>query len=242
MNPEVRSRWIAWSAQFEGRVAWMYLDQHKDKNGNLDPLVTTGVGNLIDASPQADPWRPALPLPWRLSGSPATPDMIRAEWQKVKADKSLATKGWQAAGRVTALRLSESAIDDLVLARLEANDAIFARRIPTWSTWPYKAQMVRHSIGWACGPNEPYPKFEAAVAARAWAVAIEECYIPDKNNPGVVPRNAADRALLRELQAGIGATPTAANSAVVGTPGGAPTPAPRAGLLAAILRALGWRG
>ena len=75
MFPAVQSGFPAFSAKFEGRVSYMYLD--------VKGLVTVGVGNLVDpvSVAQALPFRfknkPGIGAP----GSPATPDQIAAEWQ-----------------------------------------------------------------------------------------------------------------------------------------------------------------
>ena len=211
MNPEVARRWHAWSEQLEGRIRWMYLD--------IKGLVTTGVGNLID------PVEYALPLPWMVSatGQRATEAQIRAEWQHMKANPDLARRGARAAGEVATLSLTDAAVDALVLAKLEENDAVYARRILGWQAWPWQAQMVRHSIGWACGPHAGYPRFEAAVARGDWKTAITECLIPgEATNRGLIARNAAQRALLKELQ----------NAAPAPAPG-APVPGPSPGTVAA---------
>jgi len=208
MNPEVARRWHAWSEPLEGRIRWMYLD--------IKGLVTTGVGNLID------PVEYALPLPWMVSatGQRATEAQIRAEWQHMKANPDLARRGARAAGEVATLSLTDAAVDALVVAKLEENDAVYARRIPGWQAWPWQAQMVRHSIGWACGPHAGYPRFEAAVAAGDWKTAITECLIPGEGtNRGLIARNAAQRALLKELQ----------NAAPAPSPGIAPPPPSPAG-------------
>ena len=57
VHPSVLADWGAWTAQFEGRVAWPYLD--------VKGLVTVGLGCLID------PVSAALPLPF-IPGTLAT--------------------------------------------------------------------------------------------------------------------------------------------------------------------------
>src|SRR5271154_2357213 len=111
MFPAVQSNFPAFSAKFEGRVPYMYVD--------VKQLVTVGVGNLIDpvAVAQALPFRfknrPGIAAP----GSPATPDQIGQEWQTIKNDLSLATKGYKACEPITQLELSDDAIDALIFGR-----------------------------------------------------------------------------------------------------------------------------
>ena len=60
MRGAVRAAVLEFTARFEGSLPFMYLDFHHKGDGTLDPLVTTGRGNLID------PLGAALRLPWRL--------------------------------------------------------------------------------------------------------------------------------------------------------------------------------
>lgn len=211
MNQDVRSRWLQWSSQFEGRVYCMYQD--------IRGLVTTGVGNLID------PVEYALVLPWQKpDGQTASQDEIAAEWRKVKADASLAQRGYHAAEQVTKLRLSGPAVDALVLGKLEANDKVLAARFAGWGSMPWQAQMVTHSLAWAMGPAFNFPKYKAALERADWPTAAAESYIPDANNPGLVPRNAADKALLLSL-AGAPQAPPVRPQPVEQAPA-SPTPPP----------------
>lgn len=213
MKPEVRSRWIAWSAAFEGRVPAMYLDQKG--------LVTCAVGNLIDTGAGISSDGIALPWLTKSGNVPATPEMIQAEFRRVKARQDLKDAGLGSRLAITTLYLDNAAIDALVLRKLDANDAYFRRHIPTWESWPYQAQMVRHSIAWACGEGEPYPKFEAACARADWTTAITECLIAgEATNRGLIARNAAQRELLAELKS----TNAAPAPSGRGSPAAAPSP------------------
>lgn len=60
MHASVKSYFIAFSKQFEGRIHCMYLDTHDP------PLVTVGVGNLIDPVSEAA----KLPFRWKASARP----------------------------------------------------------------------------------------------------------------------------------------------------------------------------
>lgn len=211
MNPEVKSRWLAWTAPFEGRYGIIYADK--------DGGATTGEGNLLPDVASA------LRLPWKrkVDNSLAARDQVTAEWNRVHGNMRLAKAGAEEAKRESTIYISSADIDLLVLDRLTANDAIFARHIPTWSAWPWQAQMVRHSIGWAEGPSSPYPKFEAAVARRDWMTAIKECEIPgEATNRGLIPRNKADRELLLSLASGQQAPLPSAPPAL--PPAAAPSP------------------
>lgn len=205
MSPELRRRWVAFNAPFEGRVQWMYLD--------IKGLVTTGVGNLID------PVEYAVTLPWRVrvSGWPASEAQIRAEWSHIKAQTDLARMGAVAAGRVATLVLTDDDIDALVLAKLDSNHETLRRRFPEIDQWPLEAQIAVHSMAWAMGPGFPrtWPRFSAACDVKNWASAAAECWIPDAKNPGLVPRNAKNRDLLKAASNAAPALPPGRGSPAV---------------------------
>lgn len=184
MRPSVREAFLRYTVPLEGRVQCMYLD--------VKGLVTTGIGNLID-TPQE-----AARLPWlRQTGAYATRDEIVTEWARVKHDPDAARLGHRYALRITTLRLSEDAVNELVYGKLDANDAFLARRFPAWDTWPADAQLATHSLAWACGPAFRFPRCEAALRRRDFLEAATECRIDERGNPGVVPRNAAQKVLYR---------------------------------------------
>ena len=188
MRPSVRDVFYDFTARFEGVVPWLYAD--------VLGLVTVGVGNLVD------PMSTALVLPFlRQNGEPATRGQIADEWQRVKNDPKCASLGHRYAERITSLRLTTEGVTDLVLGKLEANDHALARRFASWEEWPADAQLATHSMAWACGPAFHFPRLEGALMARAFAAAAEEAHIRTDNNPGVVPRNTANRLLYKNAAA-----------------------------------------
>src|ERR1700683_1085251 len=122
MFPSVQSSFPAFSARFEGRVPFMYLD--------VLGLVTVGVGNLVD------PVEAAQTLPFCFKnrtgitspGSPATPDQIAGEWQTLKNTPTLKTQGYKACEPITQLELRDAAIDSLVSDRLMKNESFLKRQ------------------------------------------------------------------------------------------------------------------
>jgi GH24 family phage-related lysozyme (muramidase) len=163
----------------------MYLD--------IKGLVTIGVGNLID------PQTVALGLPFvhKADGTTATSGEIAAEWSAIKANSALAQKGYKACEPLTQLCLTDQAIDDLVRARLNQNEAILKQSFSDWDSWPADAQTGVLSMAWAMGAGFPstWPRFAAACRAKDWAAAAANCHIETTGNPGVAPRNDADVAL-----------------------------------------------
>ena len=142
-------------------VPWMYLDMHKDNEGNLDPLVTTGLGNLIDGPAKGDVYN----LAWTHGdGGPlASRDEIDSAWNLVKSRVDLAPHGGgsQAFADLTDLRLSDDAILGLVRAKLSSFESRLRERFGGYDAWPADAQLGLLSMAWAMGPNFNYPKFAA---------------------------------------------------------------------------------
>ncbi len=193
MFPAVQSGFPTFSAKFEGRVSYMYLD--------VKGLVTVGVGNLVD------PVSVAQTLPFRFKnrpgigapGSPATPDQIAQEWQRLKSDPSLAVKMYTACDPITQLELADDAIDSLILSRLTQNESFLKRQqwFQGFDTWPADAQLGLLSMAWAMGPAGPgaFPTFRAACQKLDFKTAAVECRMNEAGNPGLIPRNQANVTL-----------------------------------------------
>jgi hypothetical protein len=193
MLPSVQSNFRAFNTKFEGCVPYMYLD--------IKGLVTVAVGNLVD------PVELAQALPFRFKdkpgvaspGSPATPDQIAAEWQILKNDPSLATRGFKACGPITQLELGDDSIDSLIGDRLTGNESVLKRQqwFQDFDTWPADAQLGLLSMAWAMGPAGPggFPHFRAACESLDFNAAAAECRMNEAGNPGLIPRNQANFTL-----------------------------------------------
>lgn len=185
MHDSVRRAFTSYSETFEGKVPWMYLD--------VKGLVTTAIGNLIDPGGY-------LTLPWRhFDGSLATAAEIEAEWQTVKSMQWAKLHGGASTTfrRATTLRLDDAGIDQCVQVRLGLNEAHLVQRFPQIGEWPADAQLAVHSLSWACGPAFRYPKLQVALLAQDFVAAQGESDISAVGNPGVIPRNAAQKLLLQ---------------------------------------------
>lgn len=188
-NPIVRAQFPAFTIKFEGSVNTMYVD--------VLGLVTVGNGCLID-TPDG-----AARLPFvHASGTVAEPSEIRAAWHNVKKNASPKLHWKYAVPLNNGLRLPDAAVVDLMLERLDAHDAQFAKTFPGWADFPPEAQLAIHSMGWAMGSGFPakWPLFATAVRSQNWPVAADSCKIREVSaggvpNPGVIPRNKANRAL-----------------------------------------------
>jgi len=193
MFPAVQSGFPTFSTKFEGRVPYMYLD--------VLGLVTVGVGNLVDPvlAAQALPFRfknrPGIAAP----GSAATADQIAAEWQTLKNDPTLKTRGYKACEPITHLELSDDAIDSLIIDRLTKNESFLKRQpwFQDFDIWPADAQLGLLSMAWAMGPAGPgnFPSFRAACQRLDFNTAAAQCKMNEAGNPGVVPRNQANFTL-----------------------------------------------
>lgn len=186
MKPEVRAQFPEFTARFEGRIPWLYVD--------VKGLVTVGLGCLCD------PVGMATSLPFvTAAGEQASTSEIRAEWGVVKYTPGLPEKGAGAAKLLCRLRLPETAIDELARHRLDANERILTGHFPEWEQWPAPAQLAVLSMAWAMGAGFPkkWPAFAAACRAQQWLVAAENCKIREAGNPGIVPRNKKNAELFR---------------------------------------------
>ena len=188
MQPAVRNAWRRFNESLEGLTSWMYLD--------IKGLVTTGMGNLID------PVAAALALTWfDASDVQASPDQVRAEWNRIKNNHALAHQGAQAAKAVATLHLQDADINTLILGKLDQNEAILKAN-PAFEdidAWPADAQLALLSMAWAMGPGfgPHFPHFSHACAARDFAAAADECAMDVVGNPGLIRRNAANRQAFR---------------------------------------------
>lgn len=184
--PSVRDAFVPFSIRFEGSVSWLYQD--------IKGLVTIAVGVLVD------PLELALDtlgghMVRASDGQPASRHEIAADWQAVKRHPDLARRGHRAAESVAWLRLTPEGLEAVTLGKLDAMVAALARRFPQLPSWPASAQLAVLSLAWACGAGFRFPRTERALLARDWATAAEEAVIDATGNPGVVPRNEANREL-----------------------------------------------
>lgn len=194
-HPAVREQFPAFTIAFEGSVNTMYVD--------VLGLVTIGNGCLID-TPDG-----AARLPFvHANGTVAEPAEIRVAWHNVKRNANPKMHWKYAVPLNNGLRLPDAAVEDLMLERLDQHDAIFARTFPGWAEFPTEAQLAIHSMGWAMGAGFPasWPNFSASVRARDWAACAANCKIREVSasgvpNPGVIPRNKANKKLFEAAAA-----------------------------------------
>ena len=187
MYQVVRDTFYDFNAPFEGVVHWMYLD--------IKGLVTIGVGNLID------PIEHALGLPFEYDGEPgsqASEDEISSAWTAVKERQYLKTHSYKEFKLFNNLRLSSESVAALVEQRLLHNEAFLIQNyFSNFENWSADAQLACLSMAWAMGPGflSKFPKFWQACQNEDWDTAAAECTISEAGNPGVRPRNEADRTL-----------------------------------------------
>ena len=189
MKDAVRNAWFNFSTTFEGRVPWMYLD--------IRGLVTIGIGNLID--PISEALRLDMVKP---DGKPASESDIRQEWTLVKSLQKLAPQGHRSFEKLAQLRMTDNAIETMVLSKLDRNDRFLANRFRGWEDMPASAQMGVHSMSWAMGPAFSFPRFQKALMAGDWRTCANECRMDDSKNPGLTPRNKANEKLFLFCLAG----------------------------------------
>lgn len=187
MRPAVLPGFMRLTDSFEGghRTNHMYLC--------VGGYVTTAFGVLIDTV------RDALALPWvRLDGSPASPSEVTAAWNIVKSHQNMKMGGGMAFRRLTTLRLTEEGVQLAISRKLASAETSMRARFSDWDDLGADAQLFALSMCWAIGPAWPakFPRCAEAFGRRDYLAAAEEAHISTEGNPGIKPRNAANRVLL----------------------------------------------
>jgi hypothetical protein len=196
MYDSVRAAFLPFSEPLEARVHFMYLD--------VKSLVSTGVGNLLDAdSPEhfgsnPNPLPDIFTLGWfdKDTHTSANRDEIEEEYRKVKfSGTNLAPLSQKQ--QITRLRISDEDIDSLVTAKLDSFEGTLKGRAPfaDFDGWPADGQLGLLSMAWAMGPMFKFPRFEGAAARGDWATLSRECKMTEAGNPGVIPRNTRNALL-----------------------------------------------
>lgn len=175
MRKVISENWLAMNEPFEGHVFHMYLDQHRDEDGKLDPLVTTGCGNLIDPLKNE-----TLLLPWEHpDGRTASMPEIAACWKLVKDSFKRGTMNPLDGGAQYAklpgntLRLPKDAVAALVLRRLIGNASWLRDHFfNDFDLWSANAQAASLSMSWAMGADgfRRFPRFCAHARNREFAM------------------------------------------------------------------------
>jgi GH24 family phage-related lysozyme (muramidase) len=199
MHVSVKDRFKAFNEPLEGVVRYMYLD--------VKGLITIGVGNLID------PLSTALGLPFRYKYKPgiknagqlASKADIEAEWKLIKGKQDLAQRGHRACEPLTKLELDDAAINTLINNRLLQNERFLKGQkvFKNFDQWPADAQLGLLSMAWAMGPgfSATWHRFSVACEKMDFDGAAENCRISEAGNPGVVPRNKANKHLFQNAAA-----------------------------------------
>lgn len=187
MKEAAREAFIPMTVAFEGGyINWMFPD--------VKGLVSTGFGLMLE------PIQSALALPWkRADGSPASPQEIVDDWNRVKNYPDAARLGHRSVEHVAQLRLTNEGIDHAVSVKIAQNESYLRQGFPQWDSWPADAQLGALSMAWAVGPafwQSGWPKLTAALRAQDFRTAALECFLPEeKTIGGLRPRNRANRIL-----------------------------------------------
>ncbi len=191
MHPAVIAAWHKFSEPLEGRVSHMYFD--------VKDLITVGVGKLISTPEMA-----IAVKGWVIDGRPATDRDVRDAWLSLRGEEDrrlrtgerpLKALHYKYAAPYTRVRLPDTAIDALVLAKLEDFTAHMQKNyFPDFAAWPADAQLAASSMAWACGPGFPatFKNFARFAKVQDWLGCKACCAIKTDGNPGVIPRNKAN--------------------------------------------------
>jgi len=188
----VRERWLAFTEPLEGGVPVCYAD--------VRGIPTTAYGNAVFTPAEM------YALPWMHPGGiPATQAEKLDAWYQVNGNMVAAKLGWHYAAKLSDLRLTREAMGELALAKFDLNERILRARLADWESYPACARMAFHSLSWACGANAHFPRLFDDARNRDWdACAVEvhmNEYTPEGiHNVGLVPRNVANKLLLRNAQ------------------------------------------
>ncbi|MGA7236071.1 MAG: hypothetical protein WBY44_10350 [Bryobacteraceae bacterium] len=154
--------------KFEGSTSYMY----RCAGGE----VTVGVGHAIFDAGRA------LRLPW--SGAPAS-NLVTSDFARVAAAGiGCAAAHYQG---LTQCRMSDEAIDALLLADIEAFGKNLTASLPAWQGYPEPAQQALFDMAYNLGVGGllKFRKLLAACAASDWETAATECHragIADSRN------------------------------------------------------------
>ncbi len=121
-------------------------------------------------------------------------------WQAVKARQDLRLMGgWRYIG-VTRIRLTNEGIDQVVNHKLYQVESRLVTHYPEFDRWPADAQLGLLSMAWAMGPDFHFPRFRDAARSQDWDTCALECHINDDHNPGLRPRNEANKELFENAE------------------------------------------
>jgi Putative peptidoglycan binding domain len=197
MHQSVKEGFLGFNKPLEGQVDFMYLD--------VKSLVSTGVGNLLDADDPANfgtnpqPLPDIFTLPWfdRVTRMPASREEITQEYLRVKFSGTAMRPLRPDKEAITQLRITAEDIRSLVNAKLVSFEATLRERpdFVGFDDWPADGQLGLLSMAWAMGPLFRFPKFQSAAAAGDWKTMAAECRMVEAGNPGVIPRNVRNQLL-----------------------------------------------
>lgn len=187
MWTSTQNAFLRFTAELEGTCLWMYLD--------VEGLVTTGIGNLInapDAAIKFNNW-------YHRNGTPATDQEVINEWNVVKALQSHSNDDELFWKDRAVLMMNPTETDKKVLAMAKQVETYVMLRpqMHSYCNWPADAQMAVLSMEWAMGDGHmsSYHKFLACANRNDFTGMADECYMDDTHNPGLIKRNLYNKAL-----------------------------------------------
>ena len=218
MRQVVRNAFFDYTSKREGFTPFMYCDTLN--------LVTTGVGNLIDAGSRNgfdisdSAMAPAMGLPWRIKGpgwtknnpvaiGTANAEQVRGAWIATKlqaqVDPGFNTRSSGFAyTNLTQVTLDMEGLKALFNKTLNSFNAKLNERYPGYENWPADAQLAILSMSWAMGPSFNFPDFKRAVDREDFEAAIPHAFFKGGGdllgNPAT-SRNAAHVIMFRTAAA-----------------------------------------
>jgi hypothetical protein len=196
VRDSAREAFVPLTVAFEGGyIDWMFPDVKK--------LISTGFGLLLD------PVALAIGLPWRHpDGRRAARDEIVGEWSALKKyvldNPGSEFRSYKTFASRTTLRLGRDGLYQAFQGKMSQMLGVLRQGFPEWDSWSADAQLGTMSMAWAVGPafwdpragRNYWPKLTAALRGLDFRTAAVECFMnEEKKNPGIIPRNKANRIL-----------------------------------------------
>jgi peptidoglycan hydrolase-like protein with peptidoglycan-binding domain len=170
---------VPWSTPFEGYLNGPYTD--------AKGLVTTGMGNLIDSGTGSPtPTAKARSLPWSPNNIDADWAILKSIWPGVQSKASMMR---------TTSRLSPSAVTDLIVSTMQAEEPAILRILPGFRDAPADAQLAVWSMIWAMGTGNlaKFSQFIQAFNSGDYVTAAANSHM---QGVGIDMRNLANKLLL----------------------------------------------
>lgn len=190
IHDDVRAGWCEFTRPIEGCFSHPYLDNRG--------IVTVGFGCALFTLAGM------RTLDWFFhDGTPCLADDVAEAWNRLHAMPPARVASFYAyEGHI---QLQDDAIVSLAMSRLQANAETLSAKWRSFPEFHPAAQAALLSIAYAVGSgaqkpgltSDEWPGLQESVYLNQWVEAADRGVLRAAGNPGVLPRNLANRALFR---------------------------------------------